>query len=381
MIQLAMPPLRCLLLMTLLFLSYGFKASSTTRKRITFSVNATQYYNQKPTYTGGTAGFNTSAREVIWRSNEAGFYSHFFQMKYMYHVAQLYNRSLVVESFKCVHFPPHEGDINFCQIFELPNVRCITRGTSRVPCMASYDEVFHADHPTVCLSMKEFNNPNVVKEKVAIASSLPRLQVKSSYIKVFERLKAKAGLKSKEEYTVVHWRRGDQLATRCNTHFNGLYDQSVNCKNATALMQNIRSHQHVSGKKIFVATNEDKSTELKALTIGGMIPLPYFLKEAGNFTMLQSLIYDTLFMLDATTLLTFGISQVNDIVEQERRERGQSYCVTVEDILPESFCGRLRAKDNTPIADPVKLRIVTQGKYDHHHSKTSANHTKISIAT
>ena len=61
-------------------------------------------------------------------------------------------------------------------------------------------------------------------------------------------------------YTVVHWRRGDQLSSRCRQG----KDSSVNCKSAADLVAMVRNHSHDS--LVYVATNEPaNSTELEVL--------------------------------------------------------------------------------------------------------------------
>jgi hypothetical protein len=58
--------------------------------------------------------------------------------------------------------------------------------------------------------------------------------------------------------------------------------------------------------------------------------------------MIISFIIEVGLMLDATTFLSFGISEVNDIVDNERRHMGKSWCIT-DDVgvsSYHSFCGK-----------------------------------------
>ena len=104
-------------------------------------------------------------------------------------------------------------------------------------------------------------------------------------------------------YTVVHWRRGDQLTTRCK----GERDASVNCDNSTVLIELLKNQ--TQDKLVYIATNEkDDSPQVEILKNEG-----YKLFSHTNISvtnMLDMFIYEIQLMLDSTTFLAWGISEV-----------------------------------------------------------------------
>ncbi len=79
---------------------------------------------------------------------------------------------------------------------------------------------------------------------------------------------------------------------------------------------------------IFIATNEKNETILDHLRLRGFTPLGD-VTTAYSFpgqTSLDEFIVETQFMLQADIFLSYGISQVNDVIEYERMMSGRGWC-------------------------------------------------------
>lgn len=129
-------------------------------------------------------------------------------------------------------------------------------------------------------------------------------------------------------YTVVHWRRGDQLSSRCSQR----KDQSVNCGDASELIEEVGrlSSDHL----VYVATNEDpQSQDSQTLRQHGYLLFDEQLSSLYQHGSVGSFMLEVRLMLDATTFLGWGVSIVNDVIEHERMLRRKSWCAT-KDFQP-----------------------------------------------
>ena len=129
-------------------------------------------------------------------------------------------------------------------------------------------------------------------------------------------------------YTVVHWRRGDQLKTRCSYK----RDQSVNCGSAEELIRAVR--KWTKDKIVYIATNEPPdSVEYKALQSSGYA-LFDSIKEAVvvanqglGLSMVDTFALEWALMVDASTFIGFGLTEIKDVVEHERMLRNKTFCL------------------------------------------------------
>jgi len=124
-------------------------------------------------------------------------------------------------------------------------------------------------------------------------------------------------------FTVVHWRRGDQLTTRCK----GQKDRSVNCADSLALIDLVR--QNSNDSLIYIATNEKNSAEIENLRNASFVVF----QDTGlvnKVTPMEAFILEVTLMIEASTFLGWGISEVNDVVEYERMKKNRTFCTTDE---------------------------------------------------
>ena len=121
-----------------------------------------------------------------------------------------------------------------------------------------------------------------------------------------------------------HWRRGDQLYTRCRS---GL-DKSINCLSAQDLIRVIQSKLLLMKDKreiyqIYIATNEVNQTILDEINAVGYLHTKIIVdaiqKEYLGINSLEKFIVDTMLMCCAHKFYHYGESTVNQLVADCRR--------------------------------------------------------------
>jgi hypothetical protein len=274
------------------------------------------------------------AHQLYWVPNNAGLFSHFLQLKIVNKLATELERDLVVAPTHS----PHYGNmtIDMCSIFEFPSSISCAAIPGEVPCTKNVRDLTAKKTSTrVCYSGTITFGAQVRGRHFIIrAVDLPlRLRFSATHREIadqfFQALVQHAKLEDRKfTLTVVHWRRGDQLQGRCENKI----DASVNCANATALVQKVQASGDV-GDVIYIATNEPQdSAEMTHLRSKGFVTLTDVL-AVGNSAALrqmdafQVLAAEVSLMLRAETFLGWGISEINDVVEYERRQEGRAHCV------------------------------------------------------
>lgn len=141
-------------------------------------------------------------------------------------------------------------------------------------------------------------------------------------------------------WTVVHWRRGDQIPRRCMTRV----DKSVNCEGARALALLVRNLS--TDSVVYIATNEKNLSTLSTLRNSGFLLFNDLLDNLNieskpSLSALDILIAEVSLMLQATTFLAWGVSEIDDVVQFERMKRGKSYCMgqtNISTIFEMNWC-------------------------------------------
>lgn len=171
-------------------------------------------------------------KTLYWVGNHAGLFSHFMQLKLMYALANKLNRHLIVVPTKSVHY---EVDIDMCRVFDLPrNVTCANLHNDSV-CLDALP-TSNAEQSICYRGSIKFGQYAKGREAIlrGIEEELP-LRFHPSILPKIEAFKAHLGF-TEHNSAVVHWRRGDQLSSRCA---HGA-DNSVNCKSGLALVKRVR---------------------------------------------------------------------------------------------------------------------------------------------
>lgn len=276
--------------------------------------------------------------KLYWSPNNAGLFSQYLQLKLLIHHSAPLGRVLVVVPTTSPHYQNKE--IKICEIFVVPsNVSCSSL-PSKVRCTKNFEQL--VGEPLlddVCYSgTVAFSSGARVRSLIIKSVDIP-LQVPFQFTAAYEavsillfnnllRTSCTNVVHCKtlgKPFTVVHWRRGDQLQGRCLKSV----DTSVNCQNATALVQRVREFS--SDPIVYVATNEPQnSREMAELRRLGFVTYQDAARDnthlwnADDFAVLAA---ETHLMLAATTFLAWGVSEINDVVEHERREAGLSHCI------------------------------------------------------
>lgn len=278
---------------------------------------------------------------LFWQPNNAGLFSQFLQLKLMVEQATQLGLELVVLPTASPHYGA--AKIQMCEIFVLPREVTCTAPPPNLRCEKNFRKALNVTSPEgACYSGTiSFNSHIRVRSSILRAVDLPlELQFTAMYRllmdKIFDALQRKACALSpasceKEKltsFTVVHWRRGDQLPGRCAKNV----DTSVNCANATSLVQRVKEHS--KDQIVYVATNEPQHShnhsELRRhgfLTYSDLASQDSAIAVADVF---QVLVGEVGLMLRAATFLGWGVSEINDVVEHERRAAGRSSCIGQE---------------------------------------------------
>lgn len=293
---------------------------------------------------------------LIWQPNNEGLFSQYLQMHIMIHVTKNLNITFLnILDFKTAHFNKYES---LCDIFVVPNsVRCVSklvatnqttcRETSLIIRQAYYyknyaqlgqqrEKILHRlnlYNNSVCYDMiTPFIGGQTRRDAILRSTSFfPTLKFHHEYTKDFRlylhMLFSNVGsfYATGLNYTVVHWRRGDQLASRC---MQGR-DTSVNCLSVQELIGEVK--RYTTDKVVYIATNDDSLTaeDLQNLRAAGF-QLFNASRVSFSASSVSSFVLEVKLMLSATTFLGWGVSIINDIVEHERMRQGLTWCATVE---------------------------------------------------
>lgn len=279
---------------------------------------------------------NGSVR-LHWQPNSAGLFSQFLQLKLMVEQTSQLGLELVVAPTTSPHYGA--AKINMCEIFEVPRGVTCAALPVHLRCEKNFRKVLNSTDPEgACYSGTiSFNSHIRVRSNILRAVDLPfglrfSLNYQSFLDKLYNALQKKACIMSPSTcensfspFTVVHWRRGDQLPGRCAKNV----DTSVNCANASALVQRVQEHS--ADPVVYVATNEPKHShnysELRRHGFLTYADLASDNSEISNANLFQVLAGEVGLMLRATTFLGWGVSEINDVVEHERKAAGRTFCI------------------------------------------------------
>jgi len=281
---------------------------------------------------------NPPSRALVWHGDKDGLISHVLQLKLYSYLAKQYNRVLRVASVASLHYG--NKPMGVCDVFNLQgsglgHVSCIKSAKPKGSCLQTLSPaVLASPQISVCykgplpMIFGAVNRKQSVLRAMNLTDPLP-LQLAPKFGPLIEAAKNALGLRNDNTYTVVHWRRGDQLKTRCSYN----RDQSVNCGSAQDLVRAVRKWSQ--DKVIYVATNEPSdSAEYKVLQNTNGFMLFANIKEAvlaanqGNeLSLVDEFALEWAMMVDARTFVGFGLTEIKDVVEHERMLRNKTFCL------------------------------------------------------
>ena len=328
---------------------------------------------------------------------DAGLFSLFLQMKAAYALAKAVERDLVLVPRYISHY---NTVLNICEIFELPAAITCRALPPRSKCnkgqkktvvleLRSIATNVCADGVDILLIAGLFSPVKAYYKRPKEATlrattvNIP-FRLKPAIQAQIQRLKNDVlGGEEKGPYTVVHWRRGDQLTTRCTSGV----DKSVNCKDASFLMLRISTSLGAQSNfeakdRVYLATNEARdSNEMTILRLHGMHVIQDELwanfvrvgssgtgttgsiskpssdayrsqavnsvRHGSSFSYLSfnpdkdmdmpdmkkyhmlhlHLLVEVSLMLEATVFLAWGVSGIDDLVQYERMMANKTHCI------------------------------------------------------
>ena len=279
-------------------------------------------------------------------------------------VVKTYSKVLVLVPFTSDHYKD-SGWIRLCEYFELPEgIVCTSEYpvdvVSRIPCTVDCSNNVwpcHKDEKIFLninfdLELRSTEFPLITKAKYNFEKDVCGLYVsedfsrkadwfrivpKKKYVGIFQLIRQilyfHSGMSSSSTlgYTVLHWRRGDQLSERC---VNGI-DSSLNCMNSTDVVKYVNNMKLLDKNVtsfLYLATNERNKTVLEFLHDQGVYSWWTFYKKYNfNLRSIEMFILELQLMLDASRFLrpraNFGwfsfASWIDQLIEIEREKLGK----------------------------------------------------------
>lgn len=302
-----------------------------------------------------------SSQDLTWDTpSHSGLMSQFIQMKMAYKLASTYGRSLNIVESTSKH---HENGLilNMCLIFDLPkSISCRSKELNE-KIMSATQKNNEKHLSKKLLGSNEthlfYNNTlplcgaKDLRDAFVRAVNIPfPLKFSTNYEPLISQLKQVLNWRN-QPYTVVHWHRIDsgnkigrdhtnkrRFLSRCTG--DGKNDE-VNCISASELIELVR--MNTKNEFVYVSTNEEyNSMEISRLREAGFKTFPH--SSMGKLTSLEVFILEVSLMLDAETFLTWGVSEIDDEVDHERRGRAMPHCIAKnivrEAVLDATWCGR-----------------------------------------
>jgi hypothetical protein len=258
---------------------------------------------------------NNNSMNILWRMNNAGFFNHVFDFKYVLPFTRNFSRTVIIEPLRSSHY---DTDTVLCDYLHIPELKCLRRRSISAGCDHSFQKIIpliQAKKTNLCFAEASFNRTNLHRQRYHIyLASEPRVQFKQQYVKLFQQIVQtmqsawprttyspdmfsalnessplwpadyrykqhnfgtqfpfhvfQAATNSKRiPFIVMHWRRGDQLETRCDKNFLGNYDSSPNCATVEELLVHLH-HERIRfppETRFLIATNERHPIVLQQL--------------------------------------------------------------------------------------------------------------------
>lgn len=289
-------------------------------------------------------------KSIYWLPVKEGLFSQFLQLRIIKFISdELGIRKVVIPFITALHH--NNTKVSLCDIFEInEDILCLeTLKINFTHCRKSANEIRYSySSPGYKLRLQKLHDSyvNCYQSTIpflggetrrdaflrAVSFTTPNLQITNHFQELFQKYKKDLFNKYHGNniscddiivnYTVVHWRRGDQLTSRCLQ----AKDNSVNCLSAKELVNLVRSIS--ADELVYVATNEELySNETAYLKKSGFTVFDNSLSNFDHRT-IPAFMIDIQLMLDASTYLTWGVSIINDLVEHERMIRNKTWCVS-----------------------------------------------------
>lgn len=284
----------------------------------------------------------TSSSPMYYLSTQEGLIAHLRYIQALSAVAKYYDRRILLVPFSSIHYPD-VPDVNLCDYFHFPNhiscindssvsllqqMDCVYTGYSQynsdsgIPRFIKVERTNNFDFKTVdCLAGQIlYHSGNFPRGKISVQSLFEQ-----GFFKIIHKYRillqdAVNILRNKNSanstvIAVTHWRRGDELETRCKRGKNS----TVNCGTAYTLMEHfekkIQLDLRPSNDKFlvkYVATNERNVEHLNPLWEHGYTSFKS-LEISQKFQNLDSVarfLIDLMLMCSADYFISWGYTLV-----------------------------------------------------------------------
>jgi hypothetical protein len=291
-------------------------------------------------------------------STNEGLASHFDQLEKLWMVVKSIpiNRTIIETSFHSEHY--QHNLVSMCDIFVLPReIECSCASVQQVGHREAYCTIlmprkgkreFHAQEFGLNESTSTVTSDIDLKNISCIAGSMYGM-VRTKYAQIINRNPRKLSMPvvfqqnyvrladsimrhlqmQKGVYTAAHWRRGDQLTTRCIEH-SRQHDGSVNCDSVQEFIATVQERKAERKKRVkrkfrvYVATNEQDPQVLHELHSAGFLTatnITTALQPHLQLSELELFVVELLILCEAEKFWYWGLSTVHDLVLR-CREKG-----------------------------------------------------------
>lgn len=303
----------------------------------------------------------SSPSYLIYLPTHEGLVSNFNQLERLWSVldyAQI-SKTIITTPITTRHFSSAIEDVRLCDIFVLPpGIKCSCAQERELAHVQKYcpvlglnktwsnsPETYYltANQSALTLSI-DFKNVSCVAGSMFNLKYDPyyapspgvypvrkhfEVQFTPQYVNLADSVMQLLGFRSKDTnaYLAAHWRRGDQLTTRCKSTVSGYNDTSLNCGSVkefirTAHMEQARHNRKTRVKlPLYVATNERNATTLHKLHLAGFLTMANITEALRPTVMLDEddiFVVEMVLMCKAQLFLYWGTSSVHTLVEKCR---------------------------------------------------------------
>jgi hypothetical protein len=287
---------------------------------------------------------------LFFLSTPEGLASHYYQLKSLWVIVKSWpiNRGIIDTPFASAHY----GDklVSVCDIFVLPpEIQCSCSSMKHIGSLQTFCPILFTrkgrsanekEYGLLSNTSRTTTDIDLEKEGCLAGSmgaiggtkyanisrsnpmnfSMP-VQFQPEFLYLAETVKRLLNISTKP-YVTAHWRRGDQLTTRC-TATNHQHDGSVNCQSVGRFIHAVHAkhihQQRVAGHSsaVYIATNEQNVTQLEALHRMGYLTaanITAVLQPYTELAMIELFVLELILMCQSEAAWLWGLSTVQSLV-------------------------------------------------------------------
>lgn len=293
---------------------------------------------------GRSLSSSTASNPLLWISTRnEGLTEHLNQLnKIWHHAYSKCQRHISIVPFKNTEHYNDTGYINLCDFFVFPSsISCANLNPFQViqnyscsmpPCSprqwyCKADAFGLGTNSTFPIAVA-IRKPNLCEDSCSLLKqNLPpdggkhfEIKLTDKYMNIMLEVQHKLSstpstthnTTHSSKYTAVHWRRGDQLVTRCQSHI----DTSVNCQDVETFITTVQNSTQQTGA-VYVSTNEKDAAALAKLHEAGFHTSASLGLRGSS---IEIFVVELMLMIRADVFLHWGISTVSGLVTNARKQ-------------------------------------------------------------